>query len=108
MGLTIVLSGSVNTRSQAVAALRQAGFEVEDSDDSHGFERDGGLSFITVHGSSIDAAAAAVSSFQWTLRSHWAATGKWTKVGGVGQPEPIAELEKLKAQLRAQGITLGE
>lgn len=108
MGLTIVLSGSANTRPQAVAALQHAGFQVDASDESHGFPVDAGLSFITVHGASVDAARQVVSHLNWALRSHWERTGPLQKVPGTGSPlelaDPMKELAELKAQLRAQGI----
>lgn len=110
MGLTIVLSGTSGTRTQAVAALKQAGFSVEDNEHSHGFERDGDLTFITAHGSNLDAAQGAVSGLNWTLRSHWQETGSWQKVPSLGSagPDPLEELAKLKAQLRSQNINVGE
>lgn len=109
MGLTIVLSGSAPSRAQAAAALRQAGFSVDASDESHGFQVDSGQSFITAHGESLDAAADAVRPLQWAVRSYWAATGQWQKIGGVGAgPDPLDELAKLKSQLRAAGINIGD
>lgn len=106
--LTIVLSGPATRRPQALAALKQAGADVEDSDHPHGFEPGNGESFITCHLADLDAAARAVESLDWAPRSHWERTGQWRKASGVQMDDPMAELTKLKAQLRAAGINLGD
>lgn len=108
--LTIVLSGAASSRPQAVAVLRQAGLDVEESDHPHGFEPADGETFVTAHGGDLDGAVRAVEPLGWVLRSHWEATGSWSKIGNGGSPvavpDPIAELNRLKAQLRARGFDL--
>lgn len=106
--ITLVLSGSATSRPQAAAALKQAGFDVEDSDHPHGFEPGKGEAFLTVHGNHPDEVAKIIEPFKWALRSHWESTGPWRKIGGIDVPDPLEELKKLKAQLRAAGINLGD
>lgn len=109
MTYTIVLSGPAYRRTQAGAALRQAGIEIEpNNEDSHGFTPGDGESFITAHYGDVDAAVRAVEGLDWVLRSHWATTGGWQRVSAVAVADPLDELQKLRAQLRAAGINLGD
>ena len=110
--LTIVVSGAASSRVQAVALLTQAGCQVEDSDHPHGFERENGESFITAHGTEVDSAVRALEPIGWSLRSHWEDTGNWSKIGNggspVAEPDAIAELNKIKAALRAANIKVDD
>lgn len=104
---TLVLSGAAYNRAKVGASLRQVGADVEQGNlDSHGFDVKAEESFITCHDFEIDRAIRAAEPFGWSLRSHWVRTGAWARVGKLTVPDPLVELEKLKSQLRANGINL--
>jgi hypothetical protein len=108
MGVTVVISGPDATRAQAVAQLRQAGHTVDPIESRHGFDALPEHSFITVHAGHPDQAAAVVDHLGWSLRSHWASTGEWKKLGHDEASDALKELAKLKAQLRANGMKLDD
>jgi hypothetical protein len=112
--ITVVLSGPGDLRPQVMAALQQAGMDVEVSDQGrHGFEVDekgqpkaDGQAFITAHTSHPDEAVKAGEPFGWALRAHWSKTGEWRKVGGLEVADPMIEMKKLEARIRAAGVNI--
>lgn len=103
-----MLSGPAHSRTQVGALLRQVGADVEaGNEDPHGFTREDGESFVTAHYGNVAVVARAVEPIGWRLRSHWASSGPWRKVGSLAVEDPMAELNRLKSQLRAAGIRLG-
>lgn len=110
--LTLVLSGPSTSRTQALAVLRQAGCEVDDSDHPHGFEPGDGEGFITAYSVDLDAAVRAAEQVDWVLRSHWEQTGTWSKIGNGGsplaEPDALAEIRRLRAEIRAAGVGVSD
>lgn len=103
----ILLSGPTHSRLQAVAALRQAGPDVNaDDKGSHGFEVQDGEAWIACRYSDVDAAVRAVEPLGWALRSHWVRSGPWRKAGSTQALEAMAELEKMKAVMRSNGMAV--
>lgn len=110
MGVTIVVSGTSTSRTQASAVLRQAGYTLDEGDSAHGFTVEPGETFITAHGNYLDPAVSALEPIDWRLRSHWesGSEGTWAKAGGVGISSTANELADLKARLRAAGLDVGD
>jgi hypothetical protein len=118
MGYTMVLSGPIDRRPQAVSMLRQAGTKVEESNVTvqsrvgpvalhsydHGFETADGEGWVTALGD-LDMVRS-VEPLGWVIRAHWEDTGEWKKVGALDVPDPLTELARLRSQLRAAGVVL--